>query len=239
MGIRAIGRRLDIVYICRRGNNEELRYSIRSVVKNLPHDNIWLIGYKPDWYVGNFIPLADKYSKYKNIRVALGSISDSEGISEDFVLMNDDFFVIRSMERIEPFNGGLLKDKVDQYRVLHGSGTYLNLIENTYSHLVRTGIKDPIDYDIHVPMPMSKSGLKNICHLPCLPQSLFGNINNIGGKTISDVKHYDTPKMKSKSYDYINGDLPFISTEDRSFKDVYDDVLRDMFPDPSPYEFPQ
>lgn len=189
--------------------------------------------------MGNFIPLVDKYSKYKNIRVALGSIADSEGISEDFVLMNDDFFVIRPMDRIEPFNGGLLKDKVDQYRVLHRSGMYLNLIEATYSYLIKQGIKDPIDYDIHVPMPLFKSGLKGICDLPFLPQSIFGNINNIGGKTIIDVKHYDSPQMRAKSYDYLNGDLPFISTEDRSFKDVYESVLKDMFPNPSPYESPQ
>lgn len=171
--------------------------------------------------------------------MALKAISESTEITEDFLLMNDDFFIVKPVDKIEPFNGGLLKDKVDQYRVLHGSGMYLNLIENTYSHLVRSGIKDPIDYDIHVPMPMSKSGLRNICHLPCLPQSLFGNMNNIGGNTISDVKHYDTPKMKSKSYDYLNGDLPFISSEDRSFNDVYEDVLKDLFTEPSSYESPQ
>ena len=230
---------MDIVYICRRGENEELRYSIRSVVKHLPHDKIWLVGYKPDWYTGNFIPVIDRFSKYKNIRMALKAIAESEEITEDFLLMNDDFFIVKPVDKIETYNGGLLKDKVDQYRVLHGSGAYLSLIENTYSRLVRSGIENPIDYDIHVPMPMDKTGLNSVWNLPCLPQSMFGNLNNISSRTISDVKHYDTPKMKSKSYDYLNGDLPFISSEDRSFNDVYEDVLKDLFIDPSPYESPQ
>ena len=69
---------MDIVYNCRPGKqNEELRYSIRSVMENLPHDNLWVVGGKPEWYTGNYgrgVPkgrelyefLDKRYGRYKN-----------------------------------------------------------------------------------------------------------------------------------------------------------------------------
>jgi hypothetical protein len=30
--------------------------------------------------------------------------------------------------------------------------------------------------------------------------------------------------------------MPFVSTEDGSFQEVYEEVLKDMFPEPSQYE---
>ncbi len=40
----------DVVYVVRPGDkNEELRYSIRSVIANLPHRKVWIAGYKPTW----------------------------------------------------------------------------------------------------------------------------------------------------------------------------------------------
>ena len=38
---------MNFIYICRVGENEELRYSIRSVLNSFPEANIWVIGGKP------------------------------------------------------------------------------------------------------------------------------------------------------------------------------------------------
>ncbi len=39
---------LDIVYFVKESaQNEELRYSLRSVEKNFPHRNVWFVGGKP------------------------------------------------------------------------------------------------------------------------------------------------------------------------------------------------
>ena len=46
---------MNFIYICRIGENEELRYSVRSVLNSFPEAVIWVIGGKPDWYVGNYI----------------------------------------------------------------------------------------------------------------------------------------------------------------------------------------
>lgn len=228
---------MDYVYICRSGNNEELRYSIRSVVKNLPNANVWVIGYKPDWYSGNFMSVPDVGNKFDNIYNALISMSKNDEISNDFVLMNDDFFVTDKMDSIPVMHGGLLKDKINAYNEIVRNSLYVRILKSTLDHLIEVGVSNPIDYDIHVPMPMNREQISKLTRRKLFPRSIYGNLANIGGQQIADVKTY-TPGsvMSSRSNDFTTSDLPFISTEDKSFKIVYEEVLRDMFPEPSPYE---
>ncbi len=89
----------DFVYICKDGANEELKYSIRSVVESFPEANIWLVGGKPEWYTGNYIEVEQKDSKYKNAVKNLQIICLSQEISESFILMNDDFYIIKKIKR--------------------------------------------------------------------------------------------------------------------------------------------
>lgn len=39
---------MDILYLCRPGENLELRYSLRSL-RNVPHGRVWIFGDCPDW----------------------------------------------------------------------------------------------------------------------------------------------------------------------------------------------
>ena len=95
---------MDYVYICREGDNEELRYSIRSVVANATHDKIWIIGYKPDWYIGNYIQIENIGSKFENITNCHKILPDIGALSEDFVIMNDDFFILKSLGKMPTFS---------------------------------------------------------------------------------------------------------------------------------------
>lgn len=226
---------MDVVYICRPGDNEELRYSIRSVVKHMPHDNIWLIGNKPRWYDGKFLPVPDTSNKYENIRNAIKSASMNNDISEDFVLMNDDFFVIKPLTEIPTFHGGLLIDKINEYRSLNASARYIKILLNTHRFLTRSGISNPLDYDIHTPMIMNKTNVQKIIDKKHFPRSMYGNIFNVGGTEIKDVKIYpNTSNLYPKSY-VIDGSTPYLSTLDSSFKGVFG-MLQGMFKDSSKYE---
>jgi hypothetical protein len=227
---------MDYVYICREGDNEELRYSIRSVVAHASHNNIWLVGYKPAWYRGDFVDLPDTATKFDNIINCTKAITSVGAISDDFVLMNDDFFFLKDVGIVPTYHGGFLRDKIDRYIEL-GSRRYATLLSRTYNNLVRQGIKDPLDYDIHVPMPMNKQKLRESIKKTYFPRSGYGNINNIGGTHIQDVKTYSAKNpLNPNSYDFKTGDMPFVSTEDGSFQEVYETVLKDMFPEPSQYE---
>ena len=229
---------MDMVYICRKGDNEELRYSIRSVVKNLPEGRVWVIGYKPDWYTGDFIPLEDKSTKFNNIRLALFEAARHPEISEDFVLMNDDMFIVEPVSELKNYNGGYLSDKIARYRQISPSSMYVILLKNTFKQLKKMGIANPIDYDIHVPMIFNKTKLLEIAYLQFQPMSLYGNIYQIASETITDVKRYASDSnMSALSCKEIK--YPFISTEDRSFDVVKKEILGDMFIEPSSYECPR
>ena len=225
---------MDYVYICRDGDNEELKYSIRSITKHLPDVNVWVLGYKPDWYIGNFKKIDNVGGKFANIVNCIHEICNIEEISEDFVLMNDDFFVLENMESIPTYHGGSLLEKID--RIIHstGSNSYTRLLIKTYKNLKRFGIKDPIDYDVHLPLPMTKSGLAKSKDIAYFPRSAYGNVVKVGGIRIErDVKVYNGNR---NSYDYKNPVMPFVSTLDESFDKVYNDLLKDLFIEPSIYE---
>jgi hypothetical protein len=227
---------MDYVYICRAGDNEELRYSIRSVVAHTSCKNVWLIGHKPDWYRGNFVSVPNTSTKFNNIINCTKAITDIGAISDDFVLMNDDFFFLNDVGVPPVYHGGLLKDKIDRY-IDAGSRHYVTLLSKTYGSLQRQGIKDPLDYDIHLPMPMNKDKLKRSIKKAYFPRSAYGNINNIGGTLTKDVKVYGSKNPLSKlSYDLLAEDKYFISTEDESFEDVYNKILKNKFSNPSKYE---
>lgn len=228
---------MDYVYICRKGENEELRYSIRSVVKNFPEGNIWVVGNKPNWYKGNFIPVDDIGGKFTNITNATKAIANSPDISEDFVLMNDDFFVIKPVSNIPILYSGTLSDKIKAYGELDPGSRYLDILIKTYKYLRRKGIREPMDYDIHVPMIMNKNKLKTIVSKTDAPRSVYGNLFGIGGEKSTDVKVYTKfNRLYDRSYDMSEIESPFISCEDKSFPMVYRKILIWQFSDKTVYE---
>jgi hypothetical protein len=224
---------MDYVYICRSGKNEELRYSLRSVTENAPAGRVWLVGGRPDWYVGDFVQVATTSSKYTNARNNLDAVIAENEISDDFVLMNDDFFFVNPVKTIEIFHGGLLLDKIKRYKKIPSVGVYNNMLSSTHRQLLRLGIKQPLDYELHVPMPMSKSGLSRALKVHGLWRSVYGNQNSLGGREIVDVKIYSSPR---EGYSFGQTELPYVSTEDSSFPKLLKDVFEQKFKTPSPYE---
>jgi hypothetical protein len=223
---------MDIVYICRKGENEELRYSLRSVAKNLPESRVWVVGGKPKWYTGNYIQVEQNTTKYANAMKNLYAIIQSDEISDDFVLMNDDFYVIKPIKDIETYNVGSIYAHYTRYCDKYGRNSYSKLLLNTLNRLKKAGIKDPISYEAHVPMKMNKHKLlETFKYKSCLWRSVYGNLFNDISITIQDVKIYNKTDI-----DKIDYELPYISSVDESFLNLYSEVLSKMFPDPSKYE---
>ena len=230
---------MDFVYICKPGDNEELRYSIRSVLYSFPDAKIWVVGGKPKWYSGNYIPIEQKHHKYANAINNLQAICDSSEISEEFVLMNDDFFIIKKIDKIDQFYNGLLSTKIDRYTAITGSSMYIKKLIMTRTRLVDSGIENPLDYELHIPMVMEKEKLKNIIlkYPSCLWRSMYGNIHNVGGSEMEDVKIYINKRHLARSNE-ITEHSTFLSTEDQAFSLAFDKVLSKMFINPTQHESP-
>lgn len=226
---------MDYVYTCRQGNNEELRYSLRSIEHNMPAGRVWVVGYRPDWYIGDFVQVKDIGSKFENIRNCIKIISEHNEISDDFILMNDDFFALNKINNFNDYHGGSLENKIIRYKENKMSPKYIKLLELTLKQLQNNGIKDPVDYDIHVPMTMNKTFLQKALDLAFFPRSSYGNLVNLKAKNIYDVKIYSRDG-KINWEKILNND--FVSTEDRSFLSLKDNILNKMFNNPSKLENP-
>ena len=217
---------MDFVYICRDGENEELRYSIRSVIKHYPDSRIFLFGGKPSWFNGNHIFVPDLSGKFNNIVSCLKAVSEYEDI-EDFILMNDDFFIINKINTFHYYYSGSLQDKLEDHASRYGLSQYARALKTGIKAL-KGIVETPINYDIHVPMPMNRSKLKEIVDMSACPRSVYGNYHNVGGIEINDVKIYKG--------DTNIPDSDFLSTEDNSFDIIYNKILKDMFTEKTQYE---
>jgi len=153
---------MNFVYLCRHGENEELRYSIRSVVKNTENPQIWLVGGKPSWYTGNFVKSDQSKDKYENVVNSLNTIVNCDSIPDDFILMNDDFYIIKPIDKINTYHGGDFKKKVEIFSENAKSSYYTSLLQNTKKQLQDAGIENPLDYAIHVPIELNKQKLSTV-----------------------------------------------------------------------------
>ena len=228
---------MDVVYICKDGDNEELRYSIRSVIKNLPHDKIWVVGGKPDWYGGDYINVSQQRSKYTNARNNLKAICEEERISDSFVLMNDDFYIINKISSVPYMYAGTLSDKIDERENIFTGNTYTTLLRKTLGSLSRRKKTVILDYELHVPMVMEKKRLEKVLKLSGLWRSVYGNIFDVGGVKVRDVKVYNkADKLYNNSYDIDNLEYDYLSSNDDSFETVKEKVLGRKFDQPTIYE---
>lgn len=224
--------------MCREGKNEELRYSIRSVVKNAPVSNVWVVGGKPEWYSGHFIPTKPVGNAFENVRNNLRHVIANPEISEDFVLMNDDFFIIRNVNSVSLYYGGVLNKRYHEHQELAGPNFYASFLDRTDRALKKMGIKEPLNYELHVPMPFNKTKLSETIEQKFSIRSFYGNYHNLGGEDlVNDVKIYSHAQFRDASSTLENG-TPFVSTEDGSFIQIKD-YLNELFPDASPYELPK
>lgn len=237
---------LDVVIPLKESNdNEELRYVLRSIAANLPHRKIFLAGFTPDWVKGvesiNVeIPQGLKYSK--SLANTKAACADPR-VSDDFILFNDDFFVMQPVESIEPVHRGSLRkfhalfaSKNHRYRNYRdGIGRMRDILEYHFG----IAPEAQLCYELHVPMIFNKAKRLE-CYeiqdrfpagdLALHTNTLYGNINHVGGNFAPDVKYFDSESEPDP-------DLVFISSDDESFKHgLVGEFVREAFPKPCKYE---
>jgi hypothetical protein len=235
---------VDVVWICRTGPNEELRYSIRSVAANMPHENIVVVGGKPDWYTGRFIPVdtfIDNHrstNKYVNAKNNIRQIVDDSSISDEFVFMNDDFYVMKPIDRLQHYHNGYFSNKLKLFKLYSPESSYTRMLQRTASTLELLNIEDPLDYTLHIPILYQKKKLAKTLEYDGSIRTLYGNIHRVGGRFMEDVKvHPKRPKeWAPEPFDYMRDDTVFLSTADSAFSVVKKNLLDSVFSEPSKYE---
>lgn len=213
--------KMDIVYIVRPGEiNEELKYSLRTVAANVPHRRVVIAGYKPSWIKGVlYIPVDQRHpSKYLNAEANWQAAMNSPQVTDDFVLFNDDFFVMQPITEIPALHRGDLDDVIAYYSTKPSA--YLSNMQATKEVLNKLAFTDLKSYALHIPMVMNKErrkllativSLVNPMHLDTQMRTLYGNFWRVGGEQAPDVK---VNGLREK----FDEGSTFLSSNDQTFK---------------------
>ncbi len=156
-------RMTDVVYVVGTGSkwgNNELRYSLRSL-EHFPHRNVVIVGELPEWCQNVIhIDQPDMFAnvhggKYKNVMKKTLAACQDDRVSENFVLMNDDFFFLQDCTEIKPYSIGSLEVQIDQY-TNDNRNQYGNALLRTKRILHSEGILNAASYAIHYPIVYNK-----------------------------------------------------------------------------------
>lgn len=215
---------MDIVYTLKQSEtNEEFFYSLRSLC-NLPHDRVYIVGgvpYNVDLNRVHYIPTKKLETKYKTTTQNLIVAANIKELSDDFIWMNDDFYILQKIENpvVElALHYGTINSVIDMYmrRIGHMS-RYIEGAKTTLEYLNTLGIKEPLSYELHIPIIYNKHKVLEMFELPGIKdipvlykRSVYGNIYNIGGAYTSDVKILN----KTPVDDTILNTMKFLSSSD-------------------------
>lgn len=227
---------MDLVVPVRPGAvNQQLRYALRSWAAHVPHRRVWIVGYRPPWAEAvHYLATPQTGTKYVNTTRAVAAACRNRGVSDPFVLMNDDFFVMEPLtDGVPVLHRGPVRE-VEAYYAGRGNGRYLQGLRETRDLLVREGHDDPLSYELHVPLVVHKEGMLHALdvgrRLPVLhKRTAYGVLAGIGGERAEDVKvMWRGPKFPAG---------PFLSTMPDAFDNgMVGAHIRSAFTAPGPYE---
>lgn len=213
---------MDAVYLMGPTRSHEIRYSLRSLV-NLPMvDRVVFAGWRPAWArdVVHVVPEPHRPGKHWSTWANLSAAARDRRLSDTFVLMNDDFFVVDWTADLPAYEAGPLHESVwrpDDER----TGRRCSV----RSVLDGMGVPEPPggwrSFELHVPMLVDRVALEDVLahadkvrpasELPAGKRSLYGNAAGLAGPTIPDVKIRD---FRTTPTD----DAAFVSTTEYSFR---------------------
>lgn len=227
---------MDAVYVCRTGENPELRYSLRTLEKNVDHGAVWIFGDAPAWVDRASVEVVQnpqKVSPYASTRSHIAKAINDPRVTSPFTLWNDDFYAMRPVNEIVLMNRGPLGKMLTDYR---GPRTpWVRALHDTMRLVSGMGVKEPLFYDLHVPIVVWKDVMEEALKIASRARedavhvrTIYGNLLREEGVTIED------PKMHRRTDKFPTG--PWLSSSDGTFRSAVEPVLRYLFPDPCPYE---
>jgi len=196
---------LDVVYVVREGEtNESLIYSLRSL-DNIPHGKVFISGGCPPELKGVYhiqkdaggMEMPDQEDS--NLNLFLASINPD--LSDDFIFMNDDFFILKKLPEIPVMHQGSLDERIAAYRSDNRFHQAYSLIR-TRDVLMTLNNYNPaeplLSYELHMPMVMNKYKLAYMFEMwrslglelfALRPRTMYGNMYKLKGVNTRDAKN--------------------------------------------------
>lgn len=208
---------MDLVYLLdsRTKDYQAFRLSFACAKKNLPHRKIFVIGKKPEDIEAIEIPFNDSglprvrgINTGNKLRIAI----KNKDISDDFILMNDDFYAVKKLDKIATahlgkLTGWLTENRAEEKGTAFTAPFWQRRIKDM-SKLFPSGYF----YEVHQPMIYNKKKLRETLkkretlkpkRIYTTIRTMYGNYYNIGGRKTIDCKIYnnnDWGKLKHLSF---------------------------------------
>lgn len=224
---------MHLVYIVRPGQNEELRFSLRSVTANLPVSSLTIVGDAPGWVTGaRRIPGNRHSTKPRNVLDNIRLAVNDPDTPDEIVIMNDDFFVLSPLTTIGLHHRGPLAEHITAV----DRSWWRTSLERTAAWLHGSGVTDPLSFELHIPFPVHTQGMRRVLDdlgdyaedNPPQWRTLYGNVAGLASTPHADLKLADRAKTLPPG--------PFMSTSDAGFYFGAHRALTRAFPHPSPFE---
>lgn len=223
-------------------DNTEIRYCLRSVEKHLTgYGDVFIVGDLPYWMQNVIhIPFKEQstqcYDKERNIYTKIKAAIADDRVSDDFLFMNDDHFLLQDYEagKFPYYCQGWLSEFMTVT-------DYKTTISNTSELLWPLGY-DCLYFDIHCPILYNKEKL-TWCLSDIDWAKPFGFcIKTVYGNSVEGLKALEYPDLKINevySADQIRkliAGRPWYSIGDRAREGGLLKVLQELYPHKSKYE---
>lgn len=219
-------------------HNPQLVACLRSIEANFPHNRVWLVGHIPHWVSDEVgaIPLPQSGVGWLNVVLMLGRVAEHHEVTSQFTYFNDDFYVLKKVRTAQVLYDMPLADRARRLKGL-SLGAYARGAEITLDMLRSHGYENPMNYDLHTPLPMDQQQIGEAVDLvmgydrnfwPHL-RSVYGAIAQLGGKQHQDVKVTSVSGM-------IPSNATYVSSSVRSFNGQLGRQLRAKFAKKSKFE---
>lgn len=226
---------MKVVYLLQKGGSKwqdnELRYSIRSLIAAGYDPEITIIGHKPEWLDGiSHIEMSDKSDKVTNIAAKIRKAA--EVLDGEFLLMSDDIFLLSPLSA-KAYTTGTLSQVFKKIRNNFGY-----VMKRQALRLKSKGFLDRY-YGYHSPQFCTPEQIEHTFILEAGEiggdaKALVGNINALEAKEIKDCKlRYEISELKLK--EWLNG-LEFFSISDMALCRPVIEFLQKKFPNVSKFE---
>lgn len=198
----------DLVYILKPSEkNTDLKYSLRSVDKFCHFRYIWFVGYKPLWTKNTkYIPTVQNKDKWKNSIINYMAACKCPLVSDNFVLMNDDFFAINEIKdwdtNLNVYLGDL-RDEVEKYKDEPKKSRWKYGFDYAVDLLTEMNCPTMYNYETHLPMIINKHRFlemmkrpeliafqqtEKVLHKRSIYKNLYPDTNLPEPRLIEDVK---------------------------------------------------
>ena len=240
---------IDVVYVLGLGSewrNNEIRFSLRSIQKNLTgFKNIYIVGEYPGFLTGVIhIPYPDELGPGNAdgniIRKVLRVCKEPE-LSDTFLFINDDHLINKTMEasQVPAFHKGDMTTFKESYWKLN---SWRSRLQRTRDELINQGLS-AFHFDCHTPILFNKNRFPEIISrfdyesgIGLCMKSLYGNIAYPVAPQLSGEKKTVFNRFKLAELEARLAYCDFVALNDDGLNKSLKIWLHQSFPDPSTWE---